>query len=149
MCLSLLAQLVAALTSITHETFFCHNSKLFCAQYNFCNWQLGPEAYERHASGGDPAGQGFPQGNPFGDIFTDVRVIVLGILFYVSLICPRLIYTLIVLHLSFGEIIHETYDSQLKYAIFLFDCFASCNCEKHEWKRNCMQVAMKNHVTRF
>lgn len=34
--------------------------------------QLGPEAYERHASGGDPAGQGFPQGNPFGDIFTDI-----------------------------------------------------------------------------
>ncbi|PAN16179.1 hypothetical protein PAHAL_3G042900 [Panicum hallii] len=34
--------------------------------------QLGPEAFERHASGGDPAGQGFPQGNPFGDIFGDI-----------------------------------------------------------------------------
>jgi len=34
--------------------------------------QLGPEGYERHASGSDPAGQGFPQGNPFGDIFTDI-----------------------------------------------------------------------------
>lgn len=51
---------------------------------HFCNWQLGPEAYERHASGGDPAGQGFPQGNPFGDIFGDVSSFVLGILFYAS-----------------------------------------------------------------
>ncbi|CAD6268287.1 unnamed protein product [Miscanthus lutarioriparius] len=34
--------------------------------------QLGPEAYERQASGGDPGGPGFPQGNPFGDIFGDI-----------------------------------------------------------------------------
>ncbi|PWZ44423.1 Chaperone protein dnaJ GFA2, mitochondrial [Zea mays] len=34
--------------------------------------QLGPEAYERQASGGDPGGPGFPRGNPFGDIFGDI-----------------------------------------------------------------------------
>ncbi|XP_062204381.1 chaperone protein dnaJ GFA2, mitochondrial-like isoform X2 [Phragmites australis] len=38
--------------------------------------QLGPEAYERQATGGGPdgfpGGQGFPHGNPFGDIFTDI-----------------------------------------------------------------------------
>ncbi|GJM87900.1 hypothetical protein PR202_ga03901 [Eleusine coracana subsp. coracana] len=41
--------------------------------------QLGPEAYERQASGGGPdgfpGGHGFPDGNPFSDIFTDVRAI--------------------------------------------------------------------------
>jgi len=54
-----------------------------------CNWQLGPEAYERQASGGDPGGPGFPQGNPFGDIFGDVKTIVLVVLFYVSYICRK------------------------------------------------------------
>ncbi|TVU51033.1 hypothetical protein EJB05_02437, partial [Eragrostis curvula] len=43
--------------------------------------QVGPEAYERHASGGGPdgfpGGQGFPDGNPFGDIFTDMEVVFL------------------------------------------------------------------------
>ncbi|KAK3136212.1 hypothetical protein QOZ80_5BG0429800 [Eleusine coracana subsp. coracana] len=38
--------------------------------------QLGPEAYERQASGGGPDGfpgrHGFPDGNPFSDIFTDI-----------------------------------------------------------------------------
>jgi hypothetical protein len=48
---------------------------------HFCNWQLGPKAYEHHAAGGDPPGQGFPQGSPFGDIFGDVRFIVPMILF--------------------------------------------------------------------
>ncbi|GJN13693.1 hypothetical protein PR202_gb00425 [Eleusine coracana subsp. coracana] len=39
--------------------------------------QLGPEAYERQASGGGPDGfpgrHGFPDGNPFSDIFTDIH----------------------------------------------------------------------------
>ena len=70
---------MVALISMTHETFFCRNSKIFMLSITyFYNWQLGPEAYERQASGGDPGGQGFPQGNPFADIFGDVRSIVLG-----------------------------------------------------------------------